>query len=177
MPVPYHRAARSGLAIATLLVLAHGGATPLHAQRPRVVYDRVILGGRVIDPESRLDAIRNVGLAGDRIAAVTAAPIRGRDTLDARGLVVAPGFIDLHAHGQDDESYGYYAMDGVTTALELEGGVPRVAQFYAAREGKALVNFGAAASPGCRRSSPTPSAPGRVCRWSTSTAPAGPRSA
>jgi N-acyl-D-aspartate/D-glutamate deacylase len=118
--------------------------TAVEAQPPRraPVYDRVILGGRVIDSESRLDAVRNVGIVGDRIAVVTTAPIRGRDSIDARGLVVAPGFIDLHAHGQDEESYRYYAMDGVTTALEMEIGVWPVAQFYANREGKAPVNFG-----------------------------------
>jgi N-acyl-D-aspartate/D-glutamate deacylase len=63
--------------------------------------------------------------------------------IDAKGLVVAPGFIDLHSHGQTDENYRFKAMDGVTTALELEVGVSPVAPWYAEREGKALVNFGA----------------------------------
>lgn len=115
------------------------------AQPPRT-FDRVILGGRVMDPASRLDAVRNVGILNGRIAAITAARLRGRDTVDARGLVVAPGFIDLHAHGHDDESYRYYAMNGVTTALELEIGVGPVAQFYADRAGRARVHFGGAAS-------------------------------
>ncbi len=115
------------------------------AQPPRT-YDRVILGGRVMDPASRLDAVRNLGILNGRIAAITAAPLRGRDTVDARGLVVAPGFVDLHAHGQDDESYRYYAMNGVTTALELEIGVGPVAKFYADRAGRARVHFGGAAS-------------------------------
>lgn len=109
-------------------------------------YDVVILGGRVMDPASGLDAVRNVGIRGDRIAVVTSAPIRGRDTIDARGRVVAPGFIDLHAHAQDDESYGYYVRDGVTTALEMELGVGPVAEFYASREGRSPVNFGGTAS-------------------------------
>jgi len=64
------------------------------------VYDRVILGGHVMDPASGLDAVRNIGLAGGRIAVITTRAIQGRDTIDAHGLVVAPGFIDLHAHGQ-----------------------------------------------------------------------------
>ena len=59
------------------------------------VYDRVILGGHVMDPASGLDAVRNVGLQDGRIAIITASAISGRDTVDARGLVVAPGFIDL----------------------------------------------------------------------------------
>jgi N-acyl-D-aspartate/D-glutamate deacylase len=69
----------------------------------------------------------------------------GRQTIDATGLVVAPGFIDLHSHGQTPENYRYKAMDGVTTALELEVGVSPVAAWYAARDGKALINFGASA--------------------------------
>ncbi len=83
------------------------------------VYDRVILGGHVMDPASTLDAVRNIGLTGGRIAVITTHAIRGRDTVDARGLVVAPGFIDLHAHGQTPETYRFYSLDGVTTALEL----------------------------------------------------------
>src|SRR5579864_6543420 len=108
-------------------------------------FDMVILHGRVMDPESGLDALRNVGINGHRIAAITQDGIRGRKTIDARGLVVAPGFIDLHSHGQDAENYRYKAMDGVTSALELEIGVGDVSGWYAAREGKALINFGASA--------------------------------
>jgi len=75
-----------------------------------------------------------------------------RDTVNARGLVVSPGFIDLHAHGQDDTNYGYMARDGVTTALELELGTYPVGTWYAAREGKARINYGTAVShPGARR--------------------------
>ncbi len=107
------------------------------------LYDVVILHGRVMDPESELDAIRNVGIRGHRIAAVTANAISGTTTIDATGLVVSPGFIDLHSHGQDEENYRFKAMDGVTTALELEVGVWPVKEWYSAREGKALINYGA----------------------------------
>jgi N-acyl-D-aspartate/D-glutamate deacylase len=106
-------------------------------------YDVVLANGRVIDPETNLDAIRNVGISGGRIAAISASPLAGRTTVDAKGLVVTAGFIDLHSHGQDVENYAYKARDGVTTALELEVGVNPVASWYAAREGRALVNFGA----------------------------------
>src|SRR5258706_16196066 len=109
------------MAIALLLVLQL--ATP-------PVYDRVILGGHVMDPASKLDAVRNIGLSGGRIAVITTEAISGRDTVDARGLVVAPGFIDLHAHGQSPETYRYYALDGVTTALELEAGTGDAAGWY-----------------------------------------------
>ena len=110
---------------------------------PAPEYDLVLRGGRVMDPESGLDAVRDLGIRGGKIAAVSAEPLRGRAVLDARGLVVAPGFIDLHAHGQDDENDALRAADGVTTALELEIGAADVDRFHAAREGKALVNFGA----------------------------------
>jgi len=106
------------------------------------IYDRVILGGHVIDPESSLDAVRNIGLTGGRIAVITTAAIVGRDTIDARGLVVAPGFIDLHAHGQTAETYRFYALDGVTTALELELGTADVAAWYREREGGERINYG-----------------------------------
>src|SRR2546429_217854 len=105
--------------------------------------DLVLAGGRVLDPETGLDATRNVGIREDRIAAVAVEPLEARDTLDVHGLVVAPGFIDLHAHGQDSESYRYYAHDGVTTALELEIGTYPVTPWYAAREGRSLINYGA----------------------------------
>jgi Amidohydrolase family len=109
-------------------------------------YDLVILGGRVIDPETRLDGARNVGIRDGRIAAVSESPLEGQTTIDARGLVVAPGFIDLHTHVNDATTYRLAAQDGVTTALELEIGVPDVAAFYEARRGKAAINFGTSAS-------------------------------
>jgi N-acyl-D-aspartate/D-glutamate deacylase len=106
-------------------------------------YDVVFDGGRVMEPESRLDAVRNVAIRGKKIAAISTNRLRGRVEIDAAGLVVAPGFIDLHQHSQTPEAYQYKAMDGVTTALELETGVSPVSEWYAAREGKALINFGA----------------------------------
>ena len=109
-------------------------------------HDTVILHGRVMDPETGLDATRNVGIREGAIAAVTEDAIAGRDTIDATGLVVAPGFIDLHAHGQDPVSNPLQALDGVTTALEMEIGVYPVASWYASREGNALLNFGATVS-------------------------------
>ena len=108
-------------------------------------YDVVLQRGRVLDPESGLDAVRSVGINGKTIAAISTRPLRGKIEIDAAGLVVAPGFIDLHSHGQTPENYRYKAMDGVTTALELEVGVSPVSEWYTAREGKALVNFGASA--------------------------------
>jgi dihydroorotase len=108
-------------------------------------FDLVIAGGRVIDPESGLDAIRHVGIAGDRIAAVSTEALAGRDTLDARGLVVAPGFIDLHRHGHGDGSYRYAARDGVTTVFELEIGTTDVDAWYRMMGPARLINFGVGA--------------------------------
>ena len=107
--------------------------------------DLVLLGGRVMDPETGLDAIRNVGIADGTVAIITEDDIRGRETIDATGLVVAPGFIDLHAHGQDPVSNRLQAADGVTTALEMEVGVYPVGEWLASREGTALIHYGATA--------------------------------
>jgi N-acyl-D-aspartate/D-glutamate deacylase len=106
-------------------------------------YDLVIANGRVMDPASGTDAVRHVGVLNGKIAAVSATPLRGKTVVDAKGLVVAPGFIDLHSHGQTPETYRFKARDGVTTALEMEVGVSPVAKWYAEREGHALINFGA----------------------------------
>ncbi|MBI2680344.1 MAG: amidohydrolase family protein [Candidatus Solibacter usitatus] len=106
-------------------------------------YDIVLQRGRVMDPESGFDAVRSVAIAGDKVAAISETPLRGKVEIDASGLVIAPGFIDLHQHGQTAEAYRFKAMDGVTTALELEVGVSPVSPWYAAREGKSAINFGA----------------------------------
>jgi N-acyl-D-aspartate/D-glutamate deacylase len=108
-------------------------------------FDVVIQGGQVVDPETGLNATRNVGVRGDRIESVSIGPLSGDRVLDARGLVVAPGFIDLHQHQQDAATYRLKALDGVTTALELEMGVPDINRFTEVRRGKTLINFGATA--------------------------------
>ncbi|MBI1816216.1 MAG: amidohydrolase family protein [Deltaproteobacteria bacterium] len=126
-------------------LLVHTGCGALrHAVSP-TNFDVVVLNGRVIDPESQLDGVRNVGIVGAKIAMVTTGAIEGDRVIEARGLIVAPGFIDLHSHGQDAENYVLKAMDGVTTALELEVGVGDVDRWYAQREGRALINYGATA--------------------------------
>lgn len=108
-------------------------------------YDTVILNGRVIDPESRLDAIRNIGITGGKVRAVSEAPLTGKRTIDGKGLVVAPGFIDLHWHGIDPATDRYQVFDGVTASFELEIGVADVDKAYAARQGKSLIHHGFAA--------------------------------
>jgi N-acyl-D-aspartate/D-glutamate deacylase len=109
-------------------------------------YDLVLDGGRVIDPETGLDAVRNVGIRDGKIVRVSAESLSGRRVVHAGGLVVAPGFIDLHQHGQDVASQRVKALDGVTTALELEIGAPDVAQFLKSKEGHSLIHYGTSAS-------------------------------
>src|SRR5215467_10308265 len=115
-------------------------------------YDLVIQGGRVIDPETGLDAVRNVGISQGRIKKISAAALEGRRVISARGLVVAPGFIDLHQHGQGLESQRVKALDGVTTALELEIGKPDVSAFLQSKKDHSLLNYGTAASHAAARS-------------------------
>ena len=100
-------------------------------------YDLVIANGRVMDPDSGLDAVRNVGISSGKIRAISAGALKGASTIDAKGLVVAPGFIDLHEHGQEPRNYQFQAHDGV-----LEGGTDDVDKWYANREGKSLINYG-----------------------------------
>jgi N-acyl-D-aspartate/D-glutamate deacylase len=126
--------------ILTLCLLAF--ATSVSAQQ----YDLVLEGGRVIDPETRLDAIRNVGIGNGKIARISTASLTGRRVIHAAGLVVAPGFIDLHQHAQDPASQRVKAFDGVTTALEMEIGAPDVTQFLNSKQGHSLLHYGATAS-------------------------------
>ncbi len=114
-------------------------------------FDVVLEGGRVMDPETGLDAVRNVGIRDGKIARISTKPLSGRHTIQASGLVVAPGFIDLHQHGQEPESQRVKAFDGVTTALEMEIGVPDVARFLKAKEGRSLIHYGTTASHAAAR--------------------------
>jgi N-acyl-D-glutamate deacylase len=110
-------------------------------------FDLVIAGGRVIDPESKLDAVRHVGLKGGKIAAIAEHALDGKEVLDATGLVVCPGCIDLHSHAQSLAGMRMQAFDGVTTALELESGMLPIGLAYqrAAREGRPI-NYGFSSS-------------------------------
>ncbi len=107
-------------------------------------FDLVIRNGRVIDPESELDAMRNLGIGEGRILAVTDREITGREEIDATGLVVAPGFIDMHHHNTGVPFGEKLALrDGVTTPLELEAGVSPVGAWYGSLQGRCRANYGA----------------------------------
>jgi N-acyl-D-aspartate/D-glutamate deacylase len=109
---------------------------------PTETYDLVVSNGRVIDPETGFFEVANVGIRGGEIATISMEPLEGERVVDATGHVVAPGFVDLHEHGQADDSYHVMVRDGVTSALELEVGTGDVAEWYAAREGGQPVHYG-----------------------------------
>lgn len=106
----------------------------------------VLRGGRVMDPATGLDTIADVAVAKGRIVAISMTPLEGDSVLDVSGLVVAPGFIDLHAHGMTPDDMWLKVRDGMTTQLEMEIGVYPIAPWYASLEGRVPANFGATVS-------------------------------
>jgi len=109
-------------------------------------FDLVIEGGRLMDPETRLDAVRNLGIRDGKIAQISEGTLPGKRVIQAHGLIVAPGFIDVHQHAQELASQRVKAFDGVTTALEMEIGAADVAQFLKEKEGRSLIHYGTTAS-------------------------------
>ena len=122
----------------SILLFELGASLVTHAQG----FDLVIANGRLVDPESNVDAVRHIGITAGKVAAISANPLAGARTVDASGLVVAPGFIDLHSHGQLPENYRLQSRDGVTTALELEVGTSDVDRWYDERKAGRLINYG-----------------------------------
>lgn len=135
-----------GLTRRGLVALALASFALPGAARAQTGYDVVIRGGRVVDPETGLDAVRDVAVSGGRIVAVSEERLAGRRIVDATGLVVAPGFVDLHSHASEPSSWWMQAFDGVTTALELEAGAWPVDKAYAdAAAKRPPINYGFAA--------------------------------
>jgi len=136
------------LAATTRILLAATAATTLllaGAPARSADFDLVIHNGRVMNPANGLDSVRDVGIRDGRIAELSRTPLSGAEEVDVAGQVVAPGFIDLHAHGQREFEAWLQAQDGVTTQLEMEAGVYPVDAWYAQRAGQAPINYGATA--------------------------------
>jgi dihydroorotase len=115
-----------------------------------VKFDLLIRGGRVIDPASRLDAVRDVAITGSRIAAV-GQNISGAaaDTIDASGKLVVPGLIDIHTHvGRSADGPGLVLQDGVTGWIDAgSSGADGIAGPVAVargsvQPGRVLINIG-----------------------------------
>ena len=122
-----------------LLICVTALAIPALAQD----YDLVINNGRVIDPETMFDDIANVGVTKGRIVAISKQPLSGKETIDATGHVVAPGFIDTHYHSLDVFSTKMALRDGVTTGMDLEAGSFNVKEWYDEKEKTGWqVNYG-----------------------------------
>ena len=105
-------------------------------------YDVAILNGRVMDPETNFDGVRNVGVKDGKIVAITEDAITGKETIDAKGHVVAPGFIEGHQHATDPFSRKVNLRDGLTTQMDFEAGAGDIAKWYANAEGKTQANYG-----------------------------------
>ncbi len=133
-------------ALVALCAIGRAAAQPPAPQPPGPSrLDLAILNGRVIDPESGLDAVRNIGIRADRIVVIGNEPLNAAETIDARGLVVGPGFIDIHRHAHGDNSHRFAALDGVTSAFELEVGTLDVDAWYRMMGPARLINFGVGA--------------------------------
>ena len=128
---------RAAIVTGVLLLAACGQAPP--------PYDVAINNGRVIDPESRLDAVRSIGIRAGRIEAISKTPLEASNVVDASGMAVAPGFINLHSHSLAEPGYRLELLDGVTTVLELEAGGFPITRFGQQLGDSPLTHFGASA--------------------------------
>ncbi|MCK0155465.1 amidohydrolase family protein [Alcanivorax sp. S6407] len=121
-----------------ILLMSVMGAMPAMAAD----YDVVINNGRVMDPETNFDGVRNVGIKDGKIVAITKDAIKGKETINAKGHVVAPGFIEGHQHATDQFSRKVNLRDGLTTQMDFESGAGDIAKWYAEAEGKTQSNYG-----------------------------------
>jgi dihydroorotase len=135
-------------AAAASAVLARTGVS--FAAEPR--FDVIVKGGRVIDPSLKLDAVRDVGIAGGKIAAVepkitTAAA----QTVDATGKLVVPGLLDIHTHAaRGADGPPLLLADGVTGWIDAgSAGADNIGPAVAVakgspQQGRMLINIGRA---------------------------------
>jgi Amidohydrolase family len=133
---------RQSAGLTALAGAAFSAVSCVHSVAVPSAYDVVYVGARVIDPETSLDAVRNIGVADGKVAAISEQALIGHRMIDGWRLVAAPGFIDLHSHAVSHDTATYQAKDGVTTRLELESGVFPVKPWYDEKAGHELINFG-----------------------------------
>lgn len=117
------------------------------AAEPEAKVQKLFVGARVIDPASGLDGSRQVGVRDGKITYIGLEPVPAETVVDVSGLVLCPGFIDMHSHAQSVNGLRLQALDGVTTSLDLESGTLPVPLTYevAAEQGRPI-NYGYAVS-------------------------------
>ena len=130
---------------------AAGAALGFSAARPRAAsYDLVVQGGRVIDPSLGIDAVRDVAIAGGRIAAVEPGiDAGGAQVVNASGRIVVLGLIDVHTHyARESQGPRICLEDGVTAWVDAgSAGADAIAEQVtvaraAPQQGRVLVNIG-----------------------------------
>ncbi|WNC66982.1 hypothetical protein RI845_10615 [Thalassotalea nanhaiensis] len=134
------------VSVLALLSLAIAACSSTDGGNAPESYDIVINNGRVIDPETKFDGIRNVGVKDGRIVTITEDAITGNDTIDATGFVVSPGFIDTHTHSSVKYNIKMAMMDGVTTAMDYELGGMNIGAWYDQEMGQWPINYGTCVS-------------------------------
>ena len=95
----------------------------------RSSFDLVVRGGTLFDGTGARGVERDLGITGGRIASIGSRLARGGEEIDARGLAVAPGFIDMHSHGDgsldDDPRAESVLRQGITTIITGQDGGSR----------------------------------------------------
>jgi N-acyl-D-aspartate/D-glutamate deacylase len=94
-------------------------------------FDLVVTGGRVIDPQSGYDHVAHVGIDGATVGAISRTPLTGRAAIDAKGLVVSPGWIDILSYEPNEYGIWFKVADGITTNLGLHGLQARAVDYFA----------------------------------------------
>ena len=124
------------------------GASAARADPPVAPsYDIVIAGGTVVDPDSGVEAVLDVGITDGTIAALSKRSLAGARRLGARGKHVVPGFIDVTSYGPYRYSSKFKIADGVTTSLSLHGGTSDFASWERLQhKNRPMLNYGSAVS-------------------------------
>lgn len=144
-------ASTTGTALASALPVDTGGPADPPALEgaapepgPDHVFELVISGARVLDPETGFDQVVEVGIDAGVVTAIAARPLLGADLIDGGGQVLAPGFIDLLSYEPNPVGAWNKVADGVTTNLGMHGISNYAASFFERYEGQVPLHFGGA---------------------------------